>query len=213
MFINYFHIYRKQKELEAAKAAAETGGILAGTASAMMLTALSSTQNFDQFMDTFQKSYDSPAEQQMRQGIVENNIQMVNAHNTQFLNGEVLYMVSINSFSDLTFDEFMGNYGGIGVFGENGDDNDNIQPNRGVLPRNPEIPIPSTMDFSSAFNISVRNQKCNNCAAQSTIAAIEYCLLMNDEQNFVKRSVQQLSECTDGEVLDEGSQIERNNYC
>ena len=198
-----------------AQEAAETGGVLAGTASAMMLTALNPTQSFDQFMDTFQKTYDSPAEQQMRQGIVENNIQMVNAHNTQFLNGDIVYMVSINSFSDLTFDEFMGNYGGIGIFGQDGNiDNDNIQPTKGFLPLNPDIPLPTSMDFMSAFNITVRNQKCNNCAAQSTTAAIEYCLLKIDEQNFVEKSVQQLSECTDGNVLDQGSQIERtNSFC
>ena len=44
-------------------------------------------------------------------------------------------------------------------------------------------------------------QVCDSCAAQAATTALEYCLCLAGEPDTSPRSVQQTSECTDGEVM------------
>ena len=84
---------------------------------------------------------------------------------------------------------------------------------RGILRRNLEAP--DSVDWTvSGCGTSVKNQLCNTCAAHSTTATVEYCLCAASGQLPQSRSVQQISECTDGRGLDVGSPIERvNTFC
>ena len=73
----------------------------------------------------------------------------------------------------------------------------------GTLIRNGAAP--DRLDFAdSDCSTSVKDQGgCNSCAAHSTIATVEYCLCKAfGNISSESRSVQQLSECTDGRVLD-----------
>ena len=77
---------------------------------------------------------------------------------------------------------------------------------RGELPVNPQPP--ASLDYSQGIQAGVtgvcrprvRDQGvCNSCAGQSTVTSIEYCLCLAGEGELRPRSVQQISECTDGE--------------
>ena len=74
---------------------------------------------------------------------------------------------------------------------------------RGELPVNPQPP--ASLDYSqdqtrSVCRPRVRDQGvCNSCAGQGTVTSIEYCLCLAGEGELRPRSVQQISECTDGE--------------
>ena len=74
---------------------------------------------------------------------------------------------------------------------------------RGVLPINPQPP--ASLDYSQGIQAGVcrprvRDQGvCNSCAGQGTVTSIEYCLCLAGEGELGPRSVQQISECTDGE--------------
>ena len=60
----------------------------------------------------------------------------------------------------------------------------------------------------------VPQQLCNTCSAQSTVATAELCLCRAGGEVVSPRSVQQISECSDGTGLDIGSQVERlNTHC
>ena len=60
----------------------------------------------------------------------------------------------------------------------------------------------------------VPQQLCNTCSAQSTVATAELCLCRAGGERVSARSVQQISECSDGTGLDIGSQLERvNTHC
>ena len=53
----------------------------------------------------------------------------------------------------------------------------------------------------SRCKVKVRDQGgCNSCAAQSTVTALEFCLCLAGERDLQPRSVQQVSECTNGEI-------------
>ena len=89
---------------------------------------------------------------------------------------------------------------------------------RGELPVNPQPP--ASLDYSQGIQARadygrpyhgqdqtrsvcrprVRDQGvCNSCAGQGTVTSIEYCLCLAGEGELRPRSVQQISECTDGE--------------
>ena len=63
-------------------------------------------------------------------------------------------------------------------------------------------------------SVDVPQQLCNTCTAQSTVATAELCLCRAGGERVSPRSVQQISECSDGTGLDIGSQLERvNTHC
>ena len=51
-------------------------------------------------------------------------------------------------------------------------------------------------------------QLCNTCSAQSAVATAELCLCRAGGEVVSPRSVQQISECSDGTGLDIGTQVE-----
>ena len=184
-----------------------------GTVTTTMLTSLNPVQNYDSFLQEFPRTFDSPGQFQARAEIFEANLASINAHNTQFLLGAATFSVVANEYSDMTFNEFMEAKGGVGLFTNNANDVPAAQQTKGELPVNPQLP--DSLDFSEITpNFKPRNQVCNNCAAHAAISATEYCLFIAGERNLTARSVQQVSECTDGVALDTGSPIERTNtFC
>ena len=44
------------------------------------------------------------------------NLNYINTQNVLFLEGELTYSLSVNTFSALSFEEFAGGYSGMGVF-------------------------------------------------------------------------------------------------
>ena len=64
------------------------------------------------------------------------------------------------------------------------------------------------------FDCCCPQQLCNTCSAQSAVATAELCLCRAGGETVSPRSVQQISECSDGTGLDLGSQVERvNTHC
>ena len=53
---------------------------------------------------------------------------------------------------------------------------------------------------------------CNSCSAQATATALDFCLCLSGERDLEPRSVQQTSECTNGE-LDNCTQNMTNKTC
>ena len=180
------------------------------------LEELNPTQDFNTFQNSYQKVYSSLAEQQFRQTVFLQSLQIVNTHNLLYIAGQASYFVAINSFSDLTYNEFVASFTGVGLFKPLANLTNPVPADfqsRGSLPTNPQPPL--SVDFSqSVCKSRIRNQICNSCSAQSAISAVEYCLCLAGENNLQPRSIQQISECTDSLGLDVGSQLERvNQHC
>ena len=149
----------------------------------------------------------------MRTQIFQTNLAQINNLNALYISNTITYTAAVNIYSDLTFQEFASNFTGLGSFSRSSAGVAPETMSRGNLPVNPQ---PQTsLDFSeSSCNSSVRNQVCNSCSAHSAVAGVEYCVCMAGERDLSPRSVQQVSECTDGRTLDQGSQIERSNsFC
>ena len=73
---------------------------------------------------------------------------------------------------------------------------------------------PQSLDTELGCETPVTDQICNSCSAQSSVAASEICLCRAGGERINSRSVQQVSECSDGTGLDRGSQVERvNTHC
>jgi len=182
----------------------------------LTIETLSPIQDFPTFEDVYQKAYNSPAEREFRQGVFLSNLNTVNTHNLLYIAGQTSYFVAINSFSDLTFNEFVASFTGVGLFKPLANLTNPVPAQfqtRGSLPTNPQPPL--SVDFSqSVCKSRIRQQICNSCSAQSAISSVEYCLCLAGENNLKPRSIQQISECTDALGLDEGSQLERvNQHC
>ena len=90
---------------------------------------------FDRYISTYSKSYSDVSDYEIRFLVFQNNFRLIEQHNTQFsLHG---YSLRMNSFGDMTQEEFKNKYLGL-------------LPNQGYTPKNLE-------SFNSTSNISDTN--------------------------------------------------------
>ena len=174
---------------------------------------LNPIDSFSRYMSTYGRVYTNAADRAFRESIFQGNLATITQHNQLYASGLVSYFLRVNQYSDMAFSEFSALYLGLGLFNTS---RVSVPPRnnvRGSLPQN--IPPLDSVDLTRSGCItSVKNQVCNTCAAHATTAAVEYCLCAASGQLPSSRSVQQISECTDGRGLDIGSPLERvNTHC
>ena len=73
-------------------------------------------QNYDLFQQMFSRSLLSPEQQALRSSIFSANLNIINAQNALFLAGGSSFFLNVNSYGDMTFDEFKAIAGGQGIF-------------------------------------------------------------------------------------------------
>jgi len=174
---------------------------------------LNDIQTFNRFMSEYGRVYPTAAETVFRQAVFLENLAVITAQNLLFTSGLSSYFLRVNQYSDRTFAEFSASFLGLGLFNISGGVVPPRENVRGSLRQ--DIPAPDTLDLTNSGCItSIKNQLCNTCAAHATTAAVEYCLCAASGQLPSSRSVQQISECTDGRGLDIGTSLERvNTHC
>ena len=75
-------------------------------------------QSFDEFMTQFGDNAIMPQNGDPRVMFTE-NVNFINSQNLAFLEGELTYSLSVNSFSALSFGEFAERQSGMGLFANN----------------------------------------------------------------------------------------------
>ncbi|XP_060520860.1 cystein proteinase inhibitor protein salarin-like [Cylas formicarius] len=75
-------------------------------------TLLSDEEEWTQFKATEKKSYPTAEEEAKRFKIFKDNLAYIREHNKKFENGETTYVLGVNSFADLTDEEFRMRYTG-----------------------------------------------------------------------------------------------------
>ncbi|KAJ8924889.1 hypothetical protein NQ315_001045 [Exocentrus adspersus] len=67
-------------------------------------------QLWEKYKATYHKSYKTPAEENQRFKIFQNNLKQINRHNEKHQKGLASYEMGVNKFADLTVDEFLDKY-------------------------------------------------------------------------------------------------------
>ena len=73
-------------------------------------------QSYDMFTQMFSRSFLNPQDQALRSSIFSANLNIINAQNALFLAGGSSFFLNVNSYGDMTFDEFKAIAGGQGIF-------------------------------------------------------------------------------------------------
>ncbi|CAG9833352.1 unnamed protein product [Diabrotica balteata] len=68
--------------------------------------ALNDQEQFAEFKQKFQKSYESPEEDKNRFKIFQENLRKIEEHNKKYEKGETTYTMGINQFSDMSPEEW-----------------------------------------------------------------------------------------------------------
>ena len=182
------------------------------------VTSLSPIQSYEQFIQRFPQNQQLTQQQELvRREIFQQNVDIINSHNAQYLAAQATFFMTMNVYGDLTLGEFAAVNTGVGLFRAAANVTD-LDPtvSRGTLPVNNDPPQSLDLALDPTCQSGVRKQVCNSCSSHAAVSSIEYCLCQagGARSSLGARSVQQLSECTDGRVLDRGSQLERNNaFC
>jgi cathepsin L len=158
----------------------------------------------------------SDAEEHVRRGIWESNLQKVQDHNLQADLGVHTYWLGMNKFADMTITEFVKVMNGYNVTMRGQRKN-----NRPEYTFNPKLQVPDTVDWrDQGYVTAVKDQgQCGSCWAFSSTGALEgqhfaktKSLVSLSEQNLVDCSQKQGNMGCNGGLMDQAfDYIKENN--
>jgi cathepsin L len=158
----------------------------------------------------------SDAEEHVRRGIWESNLQKVQDHNLQADLGVHTYWLGMNKFADMTITEFVKVMNGYNVTMRGQRKN-----NRPEYTFNPKLQVPDTVDWrDQGYVTDVKDQgQCGSCWAFSSTGALEgqhfaktKSLVSLSEQNLVDCSQKQGNMGCNGGLMDQAfDYIKENN--
>jgi cathepsin L len=158
----------------------------------------------------------SDAEEHVRRGIWESNLQKVQDHNLQADLGVHTYWLGMNKFADMTITEFVKVMNGYNVTMRGQRKN-----NRPEYTFNPKLQVPDTVDWrDQGYVTAVKDQgQCGSCWAFSSTGALEgqhfkatSKLVSLSEQNLVDCSQKQGNMGCNGGLMDQAfDYIKENN--
>jgi len=156
------------------------------------------------------------AQEQVRRDIWETNLKIVQDHNIQADLGVHSYYLGMNKFADLTITEFVKMMNGY-----NATLRGQRNQNRRVHTRNPNVPLPDTVDWrDKGYVTEIKDQgQCGSCWAFSSTGALEGQhfkatgkLVSLSEQNLVDCSTKQGNMGCNGGLMDQAfDYIKENN--
>jgi len=151
--------------------------------------AITPEEQFQDFISTYGKRYDSEEEFAKRFGIFRDNLLMVEKQNTEHIkvyNGEAVF--GVTKFSDLTPAEFKAMYLTAKP--------NNIPDEKRVVPH-VNGPLANDVDWvSQGATTPVKDQgQCGSCWAFSAVEAVESYGMLAKKYNLTKLSTQQVNSC------------------
>lgn len=140
---------------------------------------------FQSFKSTYKPVYSTLQEELYRFMVFQQNLKLINEHNSS----QDDYVLGVNQFADLTWDEIKSRYLGLAPFDDTVCDADIRQPNQ-----NGDI---RKIDWKDLGKVTeVKNQKqCGSCWAFSAVASIESIYAIKRNEN-IELSEQQLIDCS-----------------
>ena len=165
------------------------------------------------FKETYDKSYDSPKEEEYRKQVFADNLQTIETHNYLHAKGLKSFTMGINKYSDMEIGEFKKLVNGFkrSKGGRKG---------ASYLPLNADVDLPKEVDWrNKGYVTGIKDQgMCGSCWAFSAIGSLEgqnFRKTMNlvslSEQNLVDCSRPEGNEGCAGGFMDWAFQYIQNN--
>nr|ADQ73946.1 cathepsin L [Paralithodes camtschaticus] len=158
--------------------------------------------SFHQFKVQYGRQYATAQEERYRSSVYDQNMEFIEAHNEQYTNGEVTYMLAINQFGDMTNEEINAVMNGLLPASES----------RGVaVLGGRDDTLPAEVDWRTKGAVTpVKDQKaCGSCWAFSATGSLEGQHFLKDgklvslsEQNLVDCSTKQGDHGCGGGLMD-----------
>ncbi|CAL4123327.1 unnamed protein product [Meganyctiphanes norvegica] len=160
----------------------------------------------DDFISKFDKKYENEEEAKKRIKIFQDNVEDMKYHNWLFEYGKSSYMMGVDEYSDMTYDEVIssltGDMSDLTIADENNVTGNFKQATESYpywyIPKNIGEE-PESMDYRKLRAINrIRNQKrCGSCWAFSAVSSIESQIFLTNGR-LVKLSEQYLVDCSKG---------------
>lgn len=127
-----------------------------------------------EFKGIYQKFYHTVHEEKRRMNIWLENLAHIEQHNNLFKSGEKTYNLRVNSYADMTANEFLGTRNGYRMdFNER--KSPKIKGSQYMMPENSDQQLPTSMDWRKHGRVTpVKDQgQCGSCWSFSTTGALE----------------------------------------
>jgi len=170
-------------------------------------------QQWSNFKRQFRKHY-SADEEMVRKAVFESNFLGIAEHNNQFANGMKSFSLALNSFADLTTEEFAVQMNGFRNHGNR------FQSGKSVHTDDSIAALPMTVDWRTKGVVTpIKNQEaCGSCWAFSAVASIEGQHALNkgklvslSEQNLVDCSTPEGNQGCNGGLMDQAFEYVMKN--